>query len=596
MFIAKTAGQSLHPDGWTEKRLNTSRLNHLLRNRYLVAAFAGLMMAASFPKIGIAGLAWVAPGVMLAAALGKRGFETFRLGYVAGLVHYLVSLYWLLWIPYRWHGIPVGPAAGWLALGMFLALFPATWVWVMTEVQSPGVDQCKSEDQSGSRRRKEADSGVAVQSRNWVGRTIWTLSGAAAWVGMEMFIARVFSGFPWDLLGVSQHKMIPLIQIASVTGIYGVSFILVWTSLSLFAAAMTILRQPTARSAWVPDIILPATAVLLLFVVGFHRLKEPATIPEGLVPAGRPDALRVTFVQPSIPQTLIWDASRSDERFGELLHLSEQALTNKADLMIWPEAAVPKLFRWHRDMFEPITGLARSNQVWVIIGADDMEPKPGSDKVADADFFNSSFLIGPDGALRGTYKKRGLVIFGEYVPLARWLPFMKYFTPVEGGFTPGRKPVPFRLSDLHVNASVLICFEDIFPHLAREYVQDDTDFLVNITNNGWFGESAAQWQHGMSAIFRAIENGVPLLRCSNNGLTCWVDQFGRVRQVFRDAKGTIYGPGVMTAEIPLARGSRTRTFYNAHGDVFGWVCVGWSLLLIARKVILLRSRKIPKVE
>jgi len=404
-----------------------------------------------------------------------------------------------------------------------------------------------------------------------------------------MFIARVFSGFPWDLLGVSQYKMIPLIQIASVTGIYGVSFLVVWTSLSLFAAAMTILRQPAMRSAWVPDIILPAMAVLVLFLWGFHRLNEPRT-PEDLRP-DRPSMLRVTFIQPSIPQTFIWDETKSDERFAELLHLSEQALTNKTDLLIWPEAAVPKLFRYHKEMFEPITELARSNHVWTIIGADDMEPKPGSTNPEDADFFNSSFLITPEGGLRETYRKRGLVIFGEYIPLARWLPFMKFLTPAQGSFTPGLSPVPFKLDDLDVTTSVLICFEDVFPHLARQYVKDDTDFVVNITNNGWFDESAAQWQHATSAIFRTIENGVPLLRCSNNGLTCWVDQFGRIRQVFRDHKGSVYGQGFMMADIPLGAQNRSRTFYNAQGDVFGWVCVGWAVLLLGRKLAGLRRPK-----
>ena len=115
-----------------------------------------------------------------------------------------------------------------------------------------------------------------------------------------------------------------------------------------------------------------------------------------------------------------------------------------------------------------------------------------------------------------------------------------------------------------VKTSVLICFEDMFPHLAREYADDDTDFLVNLTNNGWFGESAAQWQHAAGALFRAVENGLPLIRCSNNGLTGWVDAHGRLRQVFRDDRGTIYGPGFLTAEIPLlgAGERRAPTFYH----------------------------------
>src|SRR5262245_18494654 len=134
--------------------------SQLFRNRYLLAIVAGLLLAASFPKIGLAGLAWVAPALMLAAALGKSGWDSFRIGYVSGLAHYLASLYWLLLIPYRWHSIPLGPAAGWLALSAYLALDLATWVWLMLE---------------GERREK-----------TWSQRTLWAISGAAAWVALEM--------------------------------------------------------------------------------------------------------------------------------------------------------------------------------------------------------------------------------------------------------------------------------------------------------------------------------------------------------------------------------------------------------------------------
>jgi len=178
------------------------------------------------------------------------------------------------------------------------------------------------------------------------------------------------------------------------------------------------------------------------------------------------------------------------------------------------------------------------------------------------------------------------VIFGEYIPLARWLPIFKFFTPIEGGFTPGDGPVPFDLTDLKVKTSPLICFEDVFPHLVREYADVDTDFLVNLTNNGWFGESAAQWQHATSALFRAIENGLPLVRCSNNGLTCWVDAHGRLRQIFRDSGGSVYGAGFMAAEVPLLGDGERRppTFYHEHGDWFGWGCVGVAVVALFFKI------------
>jgi apolipoprotein N-acyltransferase len=222
----------------------------------------------------------------------------------------------------------------------------------------------------------------------------------------------------------------------------------------------------------------------------------------------------------------------------------------------------------------------------MIIGADDAERRIGASPPNDADYYNSSFLISPKGELMERYRKRNLVIFGEYIPLMRWLPFLKFFTPIQGGFTPGERTVPFRMPDLEIKTSVLICFEDIFPWLGRDSAEDDTDFLVNLTNNGWFGESAAQWQHGTGGFFRAIENDLPLLRCCNNGLTCWVDGRGRLRQLFRDERGTIYGQGVMISQIPLlAPGqARTPTFYHQHGDWLGWGCAVVSIAMLGLKL------------
>lgn len=526
--------------------MNILRSNWLIRSRYPLAILAGLCWAVSFPKISLAGLAWVAPALMLAAAAGKSGVDSFRIGYVAGLTHYLASLYWLLLIPYRWHSIPLGPAAGWLALSAYLALYPAAWVWLMAR----------------------------LPLESWAGRRLWEISGAAAWVGLEMILARLFSGFPWDVLGVSQYQLLPLIQIASFTGVYGVSFLVVWVSLALLSGAVMLIKRPTLRSIWIGEIALPLLIAVLVVSFGFRQLGN-GRVSSGLA-SDKPRSLKVTFVQPSIPQTVMWDQEKSTERFQDLLQLSEQALTNQTDLLLWPESAVPRPLRYFDEMFGPITSLARDHHVWMIVGSDDLEQRPGTSKPEDREFYNSSFLISPEGKLVGGYRKRGLVIFGEYIPMEHWLPIFKYFTPSEGSFTPGAHPVPFELPNHKTKTSVLICFEDVFPHLAREYPEEDTDFLVNITNNGWFGESAAQWQHACSALFRAVENGLPLVRCSNNGLTCWVDERGRLRQIFHDKDGTVYGPGFMTAEIPLlaAGEKRPRTFYNQYGDWFGWTCVG----------------------
>jgi apolipoprotein N-acyltransferase len=541
---------------------------HFLRSRYAVAILAGLLLAAAFPKPGLAGMAWVAPGLLAAAALGQGAGNRFRIGYVGGLAFTLAAYYWLLLIPYRWLGVPVAPALGWIGLAAYLALYPALWVCALFLFPF----------RSGSVMEGAAEPQLRLEfPRSWLGRQIWCLYGAATWVALEMIVSRLFTGMPWNLLGVSQYPLVPLIQVATFTGVYGVSFMVVWVSLSLLSAALQVIGRPTMRSVWVAELIVPLLALAVLFSHGMRQLREDAPTSRGL---------RIALVQPSIPQTLIWDSTQDNARFRELLELSEQALTNEVDLLIWPEAAVPSLLRYHQETYDAVMHLARRHKVWLIIGADDAERRPNPRPGAEADFYNSSFLISPEGILENRYRKRNLVIFGEYVPLTRWLPFLAWFTPVQGGFTPGDRPVQFRLPNLGVQTAVLICFEDIFPNLVRESVDPETDFLVNLTNNGWFGESAAQWQHAAAAIFRAVENGRPLIRSANNGLTCWVDGRGRLRQIFRTSSGSIYGAGWMWFELPLpgANEPKPLTFYRQHGDVFGWTCVLAAGLLLSARI------------
>lgn len=536
----------------------------------MLAIAAGLLLAFSFPGTGIAGFAWIAPGLILAVAANTRGWKSFRIGYVAGFAHYLASLYWLLLIPYRWHGLPLGPAMGWIALSAYLALFPAAWVWLVNSLAGYQPDAIAIQTNV-----------LAIADWKWRRRAAWAFFCGVSWAAMEMGLARFLGGFPWNLLGASQYRILPLIQVASVTGVFGVSFVVVWTSASLLCAAMVLIRRPNTRSVFAGEMILPMLAVAVTFAFGMHRI--------GALPQPT-RSLRVTAVQPAVPQTLIWDPSADMDRFRELLKLSEAAVTNETDLLIWPEAALPRMLRYDPEIREPVLEFAQRHHVWMIVGSDDAEP---ADNDRRADYFNSSFLINPEGEIAARYTKRNLVIFGEFVPMTKWLPFLKWFTPVDQGFTPGKVPVTFEMNFQRespesgavagrVATSVLICFEDTFPLLAREAAVSNLDFLVNITNDGWFGEAAAQWQQAANACFRAVENNVPLVRCANTGLTCWIDPAGRIRDVFLDANGGIYGPGFATFEIPLNE-DRAETFYHRHGDWFGWVCVGLTVAMLVRR-------------
>jgi apolipoprotein N-acyltransferase len=278
---------------------------------------------------------------------------------------------------------------------------------------------------------------------------------------------------------------------------------------------------------------------------------------------------------------------------------------SQADLLLWPESAVPET---DLPTCQAISRFAQSNRVWIILNGEDAEYLP-----ATTNYFNAAYVVGPDGRWLQVYHKLKLVIFGEYVPLTRWLPFLKYLTPIGTGWVPGDKAVQFQMQVegresrvesknvgvqasawptntlkrelLHIKSSPLICFEDVFPGLARDAADGNTDFLVNLTNDGWFRQSAEQWQHMANAVFRAVENGVPLVRCANNGITCWIDASGRRCEILKDNSGSVYGVAAITVEIPVGE-SHAPTFYHRHGDWFGWVCVVWTAMLALRRIFI----------
>jgi apolipoprotein N-acyltransferase len=563
------------------------------RYRYPFAILAGLLLAAAFPKLSIGGLAWVAPGMFLAAAMGLSGGAAFRIGYVAGLAHFLASLSWLLKIP-----VPLAPILGWVALSGYLALFSGLWVWLCWRIYpramaaNPAGKWPVSEEGFAMRlRRRWLPLLENFLATTWFQRLVWSFCCAVLWVAWEMLQGRLFTGFPWNFLGASQYQLLPLIQIASVTGIYGVSFIVVWMSVGLLCAGLTVMRRPEAFWVWGREFFVPLAVVTGVLGFGLVRVLAPHTQEQA--------RLKVLMVQPSIPQKMIWDAKESDTRFGELIELTQKGLTNaqQVDLLLWPEAALPSLFRYDtnaiykgQSVYQTITNLVHKHIIWLIMGADDAEPR--ADAPEGADFYNSSFLISPEGQIRGTYRKQSLVIFGEYVPFSKYLPFLMDLAKVYGAFTRGTGPVAFNMPELRAKTSVLICFEDVFPHVARRAVNPDTDFLVNLTNDGWFGESAAHWQQLATAVFRSVENGLPLVRVTNNGITCWIDGQGRLNDVYYPGFPNVYAPGCKLAFIPLLSGHpRSPTFYTRYGDVFGWSCAGMGGLLLLWQIFAMLKMK-----
>lgn len=551
-------------------------------------------LALAFPTPGWSSLAWVAPGGWWLVLLGGPRGQAFRLGYVGGLAYHLTALRWLLHIPF-----PAGAVAGWLALSAYLALYVGLWTWACSWLAPPipverrgrwGSTQAATSSPPSWR-----EAALALTHASWLRCQAWVLFGAAAWVAGEELVAQVLTGFPWNPLGASQYAQTPLIQLAAVTGVPGVSFLVAWCSLALTVGGVRWCMQvatrpvlgpigplgpvrsfgpfggtspatdalprqgPRLRLAMLADVGPSLLAVVLVTGWGVQRLTQAQ--------AGDRE-LKVALIQPAIPQRLIWDPAEAANRFQQLLDLSRLALATRPDLVVWPEAALPPM---DEAGYQTLSRFVAASGVWMVLGADDAVPRPEG----GYDTYNAAVLLGPDGTWREVYRKQRLVVFGEYIPFERWLPFMKWLTPIEGSFRSGPGPVTFVLTNPPVRFSPLICFEDVFARGVRRHAQPDTDFLLNLTNDGWFGESAAHWQHAVHAAFRAVENGLPLVRCTNNGLTCWVDAQGRFRAILGRDGGNVYGPGLLTLSLPLpTRGTRRPpTPYQLGGHRFGAGCV-----------------------
>ncbi len=550
------AGSPSFPFGRFRAKLAAPVSSSINWLRLLAALATGVAWAASFPLPGIAGLAWLAPGLLLAITAGPGTGAAFRTAYIAGAAHYLVSLSWLRHIPF-----PAGAYAGWLALSFFLALLPALWAVGCWRI-------ARAVDLAPARASGRRELARHAASRPWWRLQIGLVMFAAAWVAWEMIIARLFGGFPWNLLGASQYRMLPLIQITSVTGVYGVSFLIVWFSTGLAAAGLLMAHDPRRSSLWRGAIVPPAILTAAVAASGALTL---STAP----PAQR--SLRVALIQPAIPQMVIFDPDSGGRRFETLFDLTEEALASDPDLVLWPEASLPGGL--HPSDLARLTNAVRNAGAWMVFGADEVVARTPSDPDSDLVAYNAAFLLNPGGEIVASYRKRRLVIFGEYIPFADWLPFLHHLAPIGEGFHAGREATPFHMESLGVTTSVLICFEDNFPQQAREHAPPGTDFLLNLTNDAWFGRSAAQWQHTANSVFRAIENGIPLVRCANNGVSAWIDPRGRIHSQ-RIAEGRdVYDAGVEIATVRFA--GTPRTLYNRVGDVFGWTCVCATVVALA---------------
>jgi apolipoprotein N-acyltransferase len=396
----------------------------------------------------------------------------------------------------------------------------------------------------------------AVVTRRIVMRfgPIAVMAAPLVWVASELGRTHLFTGFPWVLLGYSQTTVLPIAQLASVFGVYGVSALVAAVSAAIVATAR---RSPTYIPAGSVAAALIATAVWGSSRAGGAELTRTG------------EQLRVGLVQGNVAQEEKWNPSRAPGILRDYLALSRQAIGKGAQFLLWPESAVPFTFEEDAAGADRVRRLAREARVPILLGSDEIE------RGAPTQYYNSAYLIRPDGEIESSYRKMHLVPFGEYVPLKRLFFFAAPLVEAVSDFSAGESAVLLPLDGHPV--STAICYEIVYPDLVRRFVAGGSELLTTITNDAWFGPTSAPHQHFAQAAMRAIENGRYLVRAANTGISGIVDPYGRVVVASR-----LFEPAVVVGEVRLLR---ARTIYTQTGDVFAYasVAVTLGLLLAARR-------------
>jgi apolipoprotein N-acyltransferase len=416
------------------------------------------------------------------------------------------------------------------------------------------------------------------------------------WVLIEWTRQWLLGGFPWLPLAASQWTMVSMLQIAAFTGAVGVSFVVVAVNLGFAAYAHRLFREgATGLNKRSQEFFLALFLVLTCFCVHvqttFNRVRFNTPL------------ARVAFVQPYIPQDLKWDETKAPAIRDTLVQETLAAAAAKPDLILWPEAATPWAVRGDAAMQRFVEDLARKTGTPLLLGSIAIEPAAtarsdaaGANNASaaataapeEARWFNAAFVVTPDKGVQAEYyAKRHLVPFGEYVPLRAVLGWIRKFVPIGDDFSRGTSAAPLLVPvrDQTVAMAPLICYEDIFPGLARPGAYAGASALVVLTNNGWFGEGGAAYQHAAHSVLRAVENRRPVLRCGNGGWSGWIDEFGAIRAVLTrtpdgairtrpgEEGGTIYFRGQATVGVLRdARWAEQNSFYTEHGDWFVALC------------------------
>ena len=532
--------------------------SHPLRflSAWFPAVASGVLAGCSF---GIAsGLAWL-PWVALAPLCWSlwihplpgspqgRALRCFLLGWVAGTVSFLISLFWITTVT----------VLGWILLCAVLGVYHGLWALYAGLVLRPLGE-------------------TPDPARSWLGSlrnlTVCFLA-AAGWTGVEWLRGILFTGFGWNSLGVALGSILPLAQIASITGTSGLTFLCVLGG-AVLAVTVERLRREIVGGRTRPhlDFFGVVFLIVLCFSWGLTRMNKPA---------GPVIPLRVAGLQGNIPVYDYWDP-KCEERIMETYRdLTRRALGSSPDLIVWPEAATPRPLLLDEILFDQVRDLASGTPADFLIGSIHYTRDPRGD-------FNAAILLTDHASASEIYNKVHLVPFGEFVPFRKALPLLSRIVGdrVPYDFDPGKGPALLRMHARPVLLGPLICFEDTLGDQTRRTAALGAQLLVTLTNDGWFEHSPATREHLANARLRTIETGLPMIRVADTGVSCLIDSRGRIRERLAGPGGDTFIQGILdvTVDVPV---TPSPTFYTRNGDLFAKACVA---LTVACLFVALRRR------
>jgi apolipoprotein N-acyltransferase len=486
---------------------------------FLLAAISGILGVLIFPRFNFEFLAWFALIPLLFAIEGKTPQRSALLGFIFGMVFYFFGLTWVTNTITNYGNLPA--VVSYMVLGLlaaYLSFYTALFCYL-------------------SRRVGKDNYGLIF------------LFAPVLWTSLEYIRSTPSElGFSWLGLGYSQFQTLPVIQMTEFTGVYGISWLIILVNVGLYQA-LKLWREPGQMGAR----YLSVTVLVFACWVGY------GSIAMDRAPSEKNSSIKVGLIQGNVEQFMKWNPIYQKQVINKYRDLTLKAAQSKPDLIVWPETATPFYYNHHQAGTEIINNLARQAQTPILFGSPYLERKNGK-----ALHYNSAYLVSETGESQQRYDKIHLVPFGEFVPFRKLLFFVEKMVEMIGDFGRGKDATTFAVAE-H-KAGISICYEIIFPDLIRQSVKNGADFLVNITNDAWFGKSAASYQHMSMGALRAVENRTPIVRAANTGVSGTIDANGALR----DETDLFMDTAQITKITPRQGGL---TFYTAYGDVFSWLCL-----------------------